>query len=56
MAPMPVEQGNTVLETIQSPVERINFTANLLFYSLNPVSICLRNAYLMHVKNLPHSK
>ena len=54
MAPMPVDQENTVLKTIPSPVDWINFTANFLFYSLNPVSICLRNAYLMHDKNLLH--
>ena len=54
MAPMPVDQGNTVLKTSPSPVDWINFNANFLFYSLNLVSICLRNAYLMHDKNQLH--
>ena len=55
MAPMSVDWENTVLETTQTPVGGIILLLIFFFYIFNPVSAYLRNAYLMHDKNLLHS-
>ena len=55
MAPMSVDWENTVLETTQNPVGGIILLLIFFFYIFNPVSAYLRNVYLIHDKNLPHS-